>query len=133
MWVRSTSQIVHSFSKYVAKSRVCSRLMFTQTRTAAIQLSPILSPVTKSLECIQFVRSLSVSSPVSFQVTKWTCGGSEQDSKVDSSASVDTSKRKVSQAERLKHAVKEYGATVIVFHTCISLFTLGVAYTAVSR
>jgi len=29
--------------------------------------------------------------------------------------------------------VKEYGATVIVFHTCISLLSLGVSYAAVSR
>jgi hypothetical protein len=39
---------------------------------------------------------------------------------------------KLSQKERLKRAVREYGATVIVFHVCISLFTLGVSYAAVS-
>lgn len=42
-------------------------------------------------------------------------------------------KGKLSQRERLKRAVREYGATVIVFHTCISLFTLGVSYAVVSR
>lgn len=41
-------------------------------------------------------------------------------------------KGKLSQKERLKRAVREYGATVIVFHTCISLFTLGVSYAVVS-
>lgn len=40
---------------------------------------------------------------------------------------------KLSQGERMKRAVREYGATVIVFHTSISLFTLGVSYAAVSR
>lgn len=40
---------------------------------------------------------------------------------------------KISQKERLKRAVREYGATVIVFHICISLFTLGVSYAVVSR
>lgn len=39
---------------------------------------------------------------------------------------------KLSQGERMKRAVREYGATVIVFHTCISLFTLGVSYAVVS-
>jgi len=38
----------------------------------------------------------------------------------------------LSQRERLKKAVKEYGATVIVFHTALSLSTLGIAYLAVS-
>ena len=40
---------------------------------------------------------------------------------------------KGNQRERLKLAVREYGATVIVFHTCISLCTLGISYAAVSR
>lgn len=39
---------------------------------------------------------------------------------------------KLGQRERLKRAVREYGATVIVFHTTISLFTLGVSYAIVS-
>jgi len=139
MWVRFTSQIVPSFSKCVVHSRVCSRLVFART-AATVQFSPSLSRVTsdqvlgKRSDCLQFVRSLSLSCPVSFHVSKWSCDGSERDSKKNiSAASVSTPESKVSQAERLKRAVKEYGATVIVFHTCISLFTLGVAYTAVSR
>lgn len=40
---------------------------------------------------------------------------------------------KVSQRERLKKAVKEYGATVIIFHVSISLVSLGSFYLAVSR
>lgn len=40
---------------------------------------------------------------------------------------------KLSQGERMKRAVREYGATVVVFHTSISLFTLGVSYAVVSR
>ena len=40
---------------------------------------------------------------------------------------------KLSQKDKLKRAVKEYGATVIVFHVCISLASLGGFYLAVSR
>lgn len=35
--------------------------------------------------------------------------------------------------EKLKKAVKEYGATVIVFHVSISLLSLGGCYLLVSR
>lgn len=41
--------------------------------------------------------------------------------------------KKESGAVRLKRAVKEYGATVIVFHVGISLMSLGLFYTLVSR
>ena len=39
----------------------------------------------------------------------------------------------VSQRARLKLAVRDYGSTVIVFHVCISLISLGSFYLAVSR
>ena len=39
----------------------------------------------------------------------------------------------LSQREKLKRAVKEYGSTVIVFHVAISLVSLGGFYLAVSR
>lgn len=39
----------------------------------------------------------------------------------------------LSRKEKLKKAVKEYGSTVIVFHVGISLISLGVCYTLVSR
>lgn len=42
-------------------------------------------------------------------------------------------KEKESGAIRLKKAVKEYGTTVIVFHVGISLISLGLFYTLVSR
>jgi len=134
MWVRFTSQKVLSFSNCVR-----SRLPFART---AVQNSSSLSSVIpgrvprKSSDCFQFVRSLSVSRPDGFHVTKMTCDdSSEHDNKGAgfSAESVSSAKGKVSRAERLKRAVKEYGATVVVFHTCISLFTLGVAYIAVSR
>jgi hypothetical protein len=38
-----------------------------------------------------------------------------------------------SNKDKLKRAVKEYGSTVIVFHIGISLISLGVCYTLVSR
>lgn len=34
---------------------------------------------------------------------------------------------------KLKRAVKDYGATVIVFHVLISITSLGICYTAVAR
>ena len=39
----------------------------------------------------------------------------------------------LSRKDKLKRAVKEYGATVIVFHISISLFSLGGFYLAVTR
>ena len=41
--------------------------------------------------------------------------------------------QKLSQKDKLKKAVKEYGSTVIVFHVGISLISLGGFYMAVSR
>ena len=38
-----------------------------------------------------------------------------------------------SKKERLKIIIKEYGTTVIVFHISISLVSLGIFYTLVSR
>ena len=48
-------------------------------------------------------------------------------------SSATNSQVKLSQKDRLKRAVKEYGATVVVFHVSISLMSLGTAYLAVSR
>lgn len=39
----------------------------------------------------------------------------------------------LSAKEKLKNAVKDYGATVIVFHVSISLMSLGICYVLVSR
>lgn len=41
--------------------------------------------------------------------------------------------KKLSQAQRLRKIFAEYGATAVVFHTCISLTSLGICYAAVSR
>jgi len=41
--------------------------------------------------------------------------------------------RELSRAEKLKRAVKDYGATVIVFHVTMSLCSLGLSYLLVSR
>ena len=49
-----------------------------------------------------------------------------------STSPVDTVEN-LSQKERLKRAVKEYGGTVIVFHVTISLMSLGGFYLAVTR
>ncbi|KAI0216599.1 DUF1279 domain-containing protein [Lamellibrachia satsuma] len=38
----------------------------------------------------------------------------------------------LSQMQRFKQMVKEYGTVVVVFHICISLMSLGICYTAVS-
>ena len=45
----------------------------------------------------------------------------------------DAPEAKLTQVQRLKRAIKEYGAVVIVFHVCISIISLGGFYTAVSR
>lgn len=39
----------------------------------------------------------------------------------------------MSAKEKLKKAVKDYGATVIVFHVSISIMSLGICYVLVSR
>lgn len=45
----------------------------------------------------------------------------------------DNSKLPLSRKEKLKKAVKEYGSTVIIFHVGISLVSLGVCYSLISR
>lgn len=39
----------------------------------------------------------------------------------------------VPKKERFKRVIKDYGATVVVFHVGISLISLGAVYTAVAR
>lgn len=48
-------------------------------------------------------------------------------------SSMPMEEKNLSRKEKLKNAVKEYGATVIVFHVAISLVSLGGFYLAVSR
>lgn len=40
---------------------------------------------------------------------------------------------KPSQKIRLKEAIRDYGATIIVFHVAISLASLGLCYIAISK
>jgi hypothetical protein len=47
--------------------------------------------------------------------------------------STNTHYSKLSRKDKLKHAVKEYGITVVIFHIGISLFSLGGFYLAVTR
>lgn len=52
----------------------------------------------------------------------------------ESQKGTDTEKKEpLSNKDKLKKAVKEYGSTVIVFHIGISLISLGISYTLVSR
>ena len=51
----------------------------------------------------------------------------------DSPTSPTEPEGQVSQRQRLKMAVRDYGSTVVVFHVCISLISLGGFYLAVSR
>ncbi|KAG8192843.1 hypothetical protein JTE90_014623 [Oedothorax gibbosus] len=44
----------------------------------------------------------------------------------------DASPDKISQRTRLKLAVRDYGATIVVFHVAIALTSLGISYLAVS-
>ncbi|XP_022195376.2 protein FAM210B, mitochondrial [Nilaparvata lugens] len=46
--------------------------------------------------------------------------------------STEAAEPQLSNKDKLKRAVKEYGATVIVFHVSISLMSLGICYLAVS-
>jgi len=137
MLVQSTAEIVPCLFRCVALSRVYTPLGLSRTAVRFLPSLSCLAPgqrLSITSNSIQFVRGLSRSSAASFHVTNWICDGSERDTTTGSSASsVSAAESKMSQGERLKRAVKEYGATVIVFHTCLSLFTLGISYAAVSR
>jgi len=133
MRVPNRSQLVSSLFKY----RVSKPVWFSPS---AVQFIPVLSSsapsqvLAKSSDSFHFTRGLYVSCPANFFVTNCIAVDSNRGTKSDCSAEpVSAAKSQMNQAERMKRAVKEYGATVIVFHTCISLFTLAVAYAAVSR
>ncbi|XP_046675598.1 protein FAM210B, mitochondrial-like isoform X2 [Homalodisca vitripennis] len=49
-----------------------------------------------------------------------------------STSSGDPETPKLSNRAKLKRAVKDYGATVIIFHVTISLMSLGISYLAIS-
>ena len=135
MRVPSASHIVPSLFRCLRVPRVCIPVVFSGT---AVQFSPDHSYLpsshfsAKGSNSFQFIRGISVSCPATIYASN--CIGSEHGAKVGcSTESVSVAESKMSRAERMKRLVKEYGATVIVFHICISLFTLGVSYTVVSR
>ncbi|KAG0720325.1 Protein FAM210B, mitochondrial [Chionoecetes opilio] len=55
-----------------------------------------------------------------------------QQSHTSDSKTVDTPELQLTSRQKLQRAVKEYGATVIVFHVTISLASLGICYLLVS-
>ncbi len=59
----------------------------------------------------------------------YSTGPSSSDNQTSSSTTADS---QLTQRQRLKIAVRDYGSTVIVFHICISLMSLGGFYLAVS-
>ena len=60
-------------------------------------------------------------------------GNNPTSSKFDSSVNSNNGLPVMSKKDQLKRAVKDYGATVIVFHIAISLASLGFFYSLVSR
>lgn len=52
--------------------------------------------------------------------------------KLYSTASNDCNPSELSNKDKLKRAIKEYGATVVIFHVSISLLSLGCCYLAVT-
>lgn len=56
-----------------------------------------------------------------------------QQSHTSDSKTIDTPELQLTPRQKLQRAVKEYGATVIVFHVTISLASLGICYLLVSR
>jgi hypothetical protein len=81
----------------------------------------------------QFIRFISLSAhSFNAQNTNQNISnkGNENDPKTQQQ---EVSDAKESSRTKLKKAVKEYGATVIVFHVAISIISLGFFYTLVSR
>ena len=61
------------------------------------------------------------------------CSANTSEASGDSASSTQQATTGLSQMQRFKQMVKEYGTVVVVFHVCISLISLGICYTAVSR
>ncbi len=60
-------------------------------------------------------------------------GESNPNAKLDSSTAPEVPKAALSTKDKLKQAVRDYGATVLVFHVTMSLMSLGFFYVLVSR
>lgn len=89
------------------------------TSTAA--MLPLWSPTAHDSRKTTLIMSLET-------LTPYSTDNAQQDK-----AEPEADKGQVSQRQRLKMAVRDYGSTVIVFHVCISLMSLGGFYLAVSR
>ena len=61
------------------------------------------------------------------------CSANTTEASGDSASSTQQATAELSQMQRFKQMVKEYGTVVVIFHVCISLISLGICYTAVSR
>ncbi|KAG8034419.1 hypothetical protein G9C98_007495 [Cotesia typhae] len=66
-------------------------------------------------------------STLSSTIAHYSTDSKQTDPSKDSSAS-SSSDEKLTNAQKLKRAVKDYGSTVIVFHVTISLMSLGIFY-----
>jgi hypothetical protein len=68
-----------------------------------------------------------------YQKRSYSTSTNKKESEVGRDLASQSNTEKLSQKDRLKRAVKEYGSTVVVFHVGISLVSLGGFYLAVSR
>jgi hypothetical protein len=79
------------------------------------------------------VRTVSNSSENASSASKSSTGAAKHSGEFPGSDDQKGTEQKLSQKDKLKRAVKEYGATVVVFHVGISLMSLGGFYVLVSR
>ncbi|KAK0087076.1 hypothetical protein PV325_001804 [Microctonus aethiopoides] len=72
----------------------------------------------------------TISSRLNYSTDSTTNVNTKQSS--DKINNISSSQEKLSNREKLKMALKDYGRTVIVFHICISLMSLGACYALIS-
>jgi len=113
-------------SNVFLRSTSCAVLFVNVNGPAAVRLEHIPDCCTTQIAR----RPFKTSTAQAFHVTERT--NAEDAVKTKTETTTGSAATPANQAQRMKQAVKEYGATVIVFHTCISLTTLGIAYAAVS-
>lgn len=104
------------------------RCVLKQTRTFATPLFRYASPVDLQSPANRGILLRNVR-PLGTSVIR----NADKPSQENTAKTHEEEEKKLALKDKLKLVVAEYGTTAIVFHTSISLTSLGICYTAVKR
>lgn len=127
-WISRGRIVIQLVQKCTCPENVTSaqHIVFTRKYTVNSLLGSKNSDVCKPTHQTYTVNQFPISLPLFPNLKKYSTMS-------DKSKEVKEVLPELSKTDKLKQAVKDYGATVIIFHVSISLMSLGISYLIISR